>query len=351
MSCVQHVVIAEYIWLDAKACLRSKTKVFEHRSTFSELTQLNMPVWNYDGSSTGQAIGEYSELILQPRNIFRNPFSSYENAVLVLCDVYDNDGNPIESNTRHAANELFDKVKDQVPWFGIEQEYFIVGPGDIEKLFKGVQGRYYCSVGTGNAFYRHIAEEHLRACLEAGLTISGINAEVAPCQWEYQIGPCEGIDSGDQVWVSRWILERIAEYHGLRILWNPKPVSGNWNGSGCHTNFSTLGMRSDENGLEQIYTAIERLREKHSEHMEVYGDGNKERMLGEYETSKYNEFSFNPNTPVNRGQSIRICYDTINNGKGYFEDRRPASSMDPYIVTAKIAETVCLPKISEDDKK
>ena len=340
-------VIAEYIWLGGKGELRSKTKVL-HDFTLRELDAKYFPMWNYDGSSTAQAEGLNSELKLKPVAVYRNPFTNNCNiSYLVLCETLDKNEKPLETNTRAAAAELFGthKAKTEKPWFGIEQEYFIIGQeynhfrGDLDKL--GItQGQYYCSVGERNAFYRDVAEEHMNLCLKAGLKVSGINAEVAPCQWEYQIGPCEGIESGDQMWISRWIMERLSEKHNVYINWEPKPFPG-INGSGCHTNYSTESMRKD-NGLTVIYDAIEKLRLKHSEHMEVYGKDNDKRMSGQYETANYNYFSFNKDRSVDRGASIRVGYDTIKDRKGYFEDRRPASNMDPYLVTSKIFETTCM---------
>ena len=346
------VVVAEYIWLDAKKHLRSKTKVIHSDfgntmlpgygkspiKTAQELARY-FPNWNYDGSSTGQAEGLYSELLLEPVAVYNNPFMGGANHVLVLCETTDKDGNPLESNCRAWANKLFLAKKEEEPWFGIEQEYFILGK-DYQITGNEKQGRYYCSVGAQNTYYRKIAERHMEACIGAGLQISGINAEVAPCQWEYQIGPCEGITSGDELWVSRYLLERVAEMENAVILYHPKPWK-NINGSGCHTNYSTNSMR-EEGGLEKIYEAIDKLSKKHMEHMEEYGEENEKRMSGEHETSQYEKFSFNKERPVDRGASVRVGYETIKNGRGYFEDRRPASTMDPYLVTSKIFETTVL---------
>ena len=345
-------VVAEYIWLDAKKHLRSKTKVIygdlllpnlpgyggQSKKLAQELAQY-FPDWNYDGSSTGQAEGLNSELMLKPVAVYNNPFKGGANYVLVLCETIDKEGIALKSNYRSRANSIFSQKKEEEPWFGIEQEYFIVGK-EYKIMGREKQGRYYCSVGAQNTYYRKVAERHLEACISAGLHISGINAEVAPCQWEYQIGPCEGISSGDELWVSRYLLERVAEMEGVVILYDPKPFS-NLNGSGCHTNYSTNSMR-EEGGLDKIYEAIGKLSEKHMEHMAVYGEKNKERMSGEHETSKYDEFSFDPTRSVDRGASVRVGYETLKEKRGYFEDRRPASTMDPYLVTSKMFETTVL---------
>jgi len=361
-----YTVIAEYIWLGGTGELRSKTKIFSC-DKFVDADQYhidNYPNWNYDGSSTGQAEGTYSEVVLRPCTIYKNPFhikktnANITTSVLVLCDTYDKDGNPLPTNTRHNAAKTFssEKATEEKPWFGLEQEYFLfpLSP-DTMRRYHGPngeirsQGDFYCSVGATKAYNRAIAEDHMFACIDAGLNISGINAEVAPGQWEYQIGPCEGIKSGDQLWISRWLMERITEKYGVEVAWHPKPLEG-FNGSGCHTNYSTLSMRGGgkqtngkidvtENGIQYIFDAIRNLAANHKEHMKVYGEDNEKRMSGEYETANFDNFTFDINKSVDRGASIRIGYDTLNKQEGYFEDRRPASNMDPYLVTEKIFTT------------
>lgn len=335
--------VVEYIWIGGKYELRSKTRV--STKPCNDLEKLLVEDWNFDGSSTAQATGNDSEVIIKPRAKFIDPLRNNSNSFLVLCDTYDPKGEPLKQNNRVWANELFNKGLEEKPWYGIEQEYFIIDPKTNLPLGfdnSKKQGQFYCSAGAENAFGRKIAEEHLQACLIAGIKISGINAEVAPGQWEFQIGPCEGIESGDHLWVARYLLVRIAEKHGLTIDFEPKPVKGDWNGSGCHTNFSTENIREgkdNKTGLDFINEAIKKLSLKHKEHMEVYGSGNEERMTGLHETASYDKFSYGI---ANRGASIRIGNQNFNNKKGYFEDRRPSSNMDPYLVTGMLFKTICI---------
>ena len=339
--------VIEYIWIGGNQELRSKTRVI-HES----INSLNDFKWNYDGSSTEQADGTSSEIILLPVASFNNPLFKEEgiNSLIFLCETYNPDGTPAKNNTRSEAIEIFNKKIEEEPWYGMEQEYFMINPiNDLPIGFKqdGKQGQYYCSVGLENAFGRQIAEDHLKVCLKAGIQISGINAEVAPGQWEFQIGPCTGIDAGDHMIVARYLLLKVAENHGIKIDFSPKPIKGNWNGSGCHTNYSTKNMRDgskNKNGLEFIEEAILRLADNHEKHMFVYGEGNEKRMTGAHETANYATFTHGI---ANRGASVRIGNETYNNKKGYFEDRRPSSNFDPYIVSSKIFESTCLQESKE----
>jgi len=349
------ISIADYIWIDGNGGLRSKTRTIKTPNDgvipCIPSSIQSFPEWNYDGSSTGQATGSDSEVIIVPRAFFRSPFDNcLQHKYLVMCDTYKPDGTPLSDNNRHYAKEIFDKHIDKKPWYGLEQEYFMINPSTGRpggfpsdyQFLPNCQGQYYCSVGAGNAFGRMVAQEHYEKCLNVGIQLSGINAEVAPGQWEFQVGPVEGIHACDQLWVARYILLRIAEKHGIAITFEPKPVNGDWNGSGCHTNFSTEEMRygtlDGQNGIDHIHSAIEKLSKKHDEHMEVYGSGNELRMTGEHETSRYDTFTHGI---ANRGASVRIPNETVKNGKGYFEDRRPSSNCDPYLVCSKLLETVC----------
>ena len=330
-------MIAEYIWLGGDNELRSKTRVLKE-NVWGDISKV--PDWDYDGSSTKQADGSHSEVIIKPAAMFKDPFRG-GNDILVLCSTYRTDGTPLSNNHRDWAKRIFDANLDEEPWYGLEQEYFLFDINTNLPIFfdeHGEQGQYYCSVGSQNAFGRNIAEEHMQACLKAGVNISGINAEVAPGQWEYQVGPCIGIDAADQLWIARYILERISEKYGVYVCLDPKPLKGDWNGSGCHTNYSTKAMR-ESGGLIAIYEAIDRLRENHDEHMKVYGKDNEMRLTGKHETSSFHKFT---SGVANRNASVRIGNRTVKDGCGYFEDRRPSSNMDPYLVTAKIFETTVL---------
>ncbi|KAG2710802.1 hypothetical protein I3843_04G046000 [Carya illinoinensis] len=335
-------VIAEYIWIGGSGMdLRSKARTLP--GPVSDPSKL--PKWNYDGSSTGQAPGEDSEVILYPQAIFRDPFRGGNN-ILVICDAYTPAGEPIPTNKRHHAAKIFSHpdVAAEETWYGIEQEYTLLQKDVKWPLgwpvggYPGPQGPYYCGIGADKAWGRDIVDAHYKACLYAGINISGINGEVMPGQWEFQVGPSVGISAGDELWAARYILERITEIAGVVLSFDPKPIQGDWNGAGAHTNYSTKSMRND-GGFEVIKKAIGKLGLRHKEHIAAYGEGNERRLTGRHETADINTFLWGV---ANRGASIRVGRDTENAGKGYFEDRRPASNMDPYVVTSMIAETTLL---------
>ncbi|CCH01775.1 Glutamate-ammonia ligase [Fibrella aestuarina BUZ 2] len=327
----------EYIWLDGykpTQSLRSKTKI---EADFSGKLD-DCPMWSFDGSSTEQAPGGSSDCLLKP--VFICPDPQRKNGFLVMCEVLNADGTPHATNGRATIED-----DDNDFWFGFEQEYFLYNTetnkplGFPEEGEPGPQGPYYCSVGAKNAFGRNIIEEHLDVCLEAGLNVEGINAEVAPGQWEFQIFAKGAREAGDQIWVARYLLERIGEEYGVWINWHCKPlgVDADWNGSGMHANFSNSTLRTA--GSKEVYDTIcEAFRPVVKEHIEVYGADNHLRLTGKHETQSIDQFSFGIS---DRGASIRIPIATVERGwKGWLEDRRPNSAADPYKVAARIITTV-----------
>lgn len=338
-----------YIWLagkDAHHDIRSKDRTMYLTTEETLKHPKNLladgifPVWNFDGSSTGQARGLDTEILLKPVNAYPcclpRP-SSRIPWVLVLAECYFPNGEPTHDNSRALARKTFEKLPDEHPWFGLEQEFFIVTAngrpyGWPAHGFPCPQGPYYCSTGTHCSWGRKYVDQHYEVCLEMGLNVSGTNAEVTPGQWEFQVGPCEGIEMGDQLTVARWVLLRLLEEENLDVDYRAKPIQGDWNGSGLHTNFSTEATRA-ENGIKAIYEYIDRLR--HTIHKDIifYGPENNLRLTGMHETSKASEFSSGVGT---RGTSIRIPNSVASEGKGYMEDRRPAGDADPYLVTSRL---------------
>jgi len=326
----------EYIWLDGykpTQSLRSKTKIEKDFTGKLE----DCPQWSFDGSSTEQAPGGSSDCLLKPVFIVKDP--QRKDAYLVMCEVLNADGTPHVSNGRATIED-----DDNDFWFGFEQEYFLWDTATNKPLgfpsggFPGPQGPYYCSVGANNAFGREIVEEHLDAIIEAGLNVEGINAEVAAGQWEFQIFSKGAKAAGDQIWVARYLLERIGEKYGVAVNWHCKPLGAlDWNGSGMHANFSNSVLRTA--GSKETYDKIcEAFRPVVKEHIEVYGADNHLRLTGKHETASIHDFSYGVS---DRGASIRIPVVTVQRGwKGYLEDRRPNSAADPYKVAARIIKTV-----------
>ncbi|MQF99779.1 MAG: glutamine synthetase [SAR202 cluster bacterium] len=324
---------AEYLWLDGttpSARLRSKTKVIAD----GELP----PVWGFDGSSTQQASGDNSDVVLNPVLTVPDPIRGGNN-VIVMTETLLTDMTPHPTNTRAACAAASNKFASLDTWFGIEQEYtFFQGSSPLgwpSNGYPAPQGDYYCGVGADVIFGRDIVEEHMDACIAAGLHIAGINAEVMPGQWEFQIGPINTPQVADELWIARWLLSRIAEDFDVTVSLDAKPVQGDWNGAGAHTNFSTNQMREN---YEACVAAAEALGTNAAEHIANYGAGIEQRLTGKHETASYKDFSYGVS---DRGASIRIPWQVARDQKGYIEDRRPNANVDPYVSTRLIIETVC----------
>jgi glutamine synthetase len=327
----------EYIWLDGYEPvpnLRSKTKIasFEAAPALGQL-----PMWNFDGSSTRQAEGSSSDCLLQPVAVFPDP--ARKNAMLVMCEVLLPDGMPHPSNCRATIPD------DPGTWFGFEQEYFLYKGGAPlgfpDAGFPAPQGEYYTGVGFKNVgdIARQIVDEHIDLCLEAGINLEGINAEVAKGQWEFQIFGKGSKRAADEVWIARYLLLRLCEQYGVDINFHPKPLGAelDWNGSGMHTNFSTEHMR-EVGGQEYFEALMEAFAEAREQHISVYGPDNHLRLTGLHETAAIDEFTYGV---ADRGASIRIPHSFVTNGyRGYLEDRRPNSLGDPYSIAGRIIQTI-----------
>lgn len=327
----------EYIWLDGyrpEPNLRSKVKVIDTESWL--VTINNIPEWSFDGSSTKQAEGNYSDCILKPVRVYKNPLNKGSiPSYFVLCEVNYSDGTPHISNTR--ADVGYD---DGNLWFGFEQEYTIIKDGRPLGFpingYPEPQGKYYCGVGNEQVNGREFVDKHMEMCIEAGIDITGTNAEVLLGQWEYQVFSKGMLKSADDLWISRYILQRMSEEYGFKIEFHPKPVSGDWNGSGLHCNFSNRRMRED--GEEEYFNSIFRAFDvRHNLHINCYGSNNELRLTGKHETQSIDKFSWGIS---DRGASLRIPLSTSKEWKGYIEDRRPASNADPYKIVGIISETL-----------
>jgi glutamine synthetase len=328
---------AEYIWLDGTSptpLLRSKTKILKDGAT--------PPIWGFDGSSTEQATGEHSDCVLRPVFTCPDPIRGDDN-ILVLAEVLNaTDMKPHVTNTRALLEKTAKKFSKHGMIFGLEQEYTMLRldgtPYGFPKSgYPGPQGPYYCGVGIDRVVGRDIIELHTQACIDAGLLIEGTNAEVMPGQWEFQIGAADPLTVSDHLWVGRWLLQLIAEKYDVVVSFDAKPKKGDWNGAGCHTNYSTKAMRAD-GGAKVIEEACKKLAGKRELHIANYGYGIEERLTGKHETCSYKEFRWGPS---DRGASIRIPLSVTQTGKGYMEDRRPNANMDPYTVCRLIVETTC----------
>ena len=326
----------EYIWLDGYTPvpnLRGKTQLKDY-DAFPTLEQL--PLWGFDGSSTMQAEGHSSDCVLKPVALY--PDAARVNGVLVMCEVMMPDG-----VTPHSTNKRATILDDPGAWFGFEQEYFFYKDGRPlgfpESGYPAPQGPYYTGVGYKNVgdIARKMVDEHLDLCLAAGINHEGINAEVAKGQWEFQIFGKGSKSAADQMWVARYIMSRACEKYCIDIEWQCKPIKGDWNGSGMHSNFSTTHMR-EVGGKAYFEKLMAAFNEHRDEHIAVYGPDNHLRLTGLHETQSIDKFSYGL---ADRGASVRIPHSFVNSGyKGYLEDRRPNSAADPYLVAGRIIKTI-----------
>ena len=331
-----------YVWVGGNGELRSKSKTMDKPKINYVVKDLR--AWNFDGSSTGQSLTDNTEVIIKPQAIFKDPFR--KSGILVMCDTYLSDGTPHPTNHRAEAVKIFNKKLEEEPFFGLEQEFFIMKKGTKTPIGfpedgskPKPRGQYYCSVGASNCIGGEIMECFYRAALYAGIKVSGINSEVEIGQWEFQVGPCTGIEQGDHLLIARYILERVSEIFDVDINYDPKPVKGDFNGSGCHTNYSTKKMR-EKGGLKHILKAVKKLEENHEHMISVYGDeDNKERLTGKHETANWKQFSYGYGS---RNTTVRIGNEVKKQNKGYFEVRAVASNICPWKVTSEIFKTTCL---------
>lgn len=351
-----HLSQVTYIWIDGSCptqTLRSKVKILAVPDKEKKLLPKDCPQWNFDGSSTYQASGHDSDLILKPVCIVNDPILGKGN-FLALCEVLNPDSTPHSTNKRAKLVELMEKVRDEHdPWIGFEQEYTLFSGqqpfGWPERGYPAPQGPFYCGVGADEVFGRPLVEHHAKACIDAGIMIYGINAEVMPGQWEFQIGyrgiegeSADPLTVSDHLWLARWLLYRLGEDYNVSAKLHPKPVKGDWNGAGKHTNFSTKATRDPKNGMAAIEKAIKALSERHKEHIAVYGADLELRLTGKHETADISQFNAGVG---DRGASIRIPRPVALKGYGYLEDRRPGANANPYEVATVLVETICGVKV------
>lgn len=324
-------IVAEYIWIDGSGELRSKIRIISDKHVGLHM----LPTWTFDGSSTKQAPVDNSEVVLRPVAMYNNPF--HKGGLIVLCEtlMLDDNGKYIahQTNTRHLAADVFNAGWKYDPWFGLEQEYYIFEVGTrIPYKCNTSPGKYYCSTNSNYIRTRNFAEAHMDACIEAGLDIVGISAEKGPSQWKYRIGPILGICAADQLWVSRFVLCRLAEKFGVEICLDPKPLGTEWPGSACYTTFSTRQMRMPE-GHTHIRKMLDVLKKDHTEHVKICGEDTVKRLTGEHDTAMYNAFSWGIGR---RNVSVRIPKAVHIADCGYIEDRRPSANVDPYRICASL---------------
>lgn len=323
----------EYVWTGLENKIYSKVRILNEYSISLE----NIPIWNFDGSSTNHSNTDNSDIYLKPVKIYKHPFLDDKIcSYLVLCECLNNDMTPHKINYRDQLIKLEEKYKDKKYLFGIEQEYAV-----FEKTVNNMLSPYggysyeqtgYCATNGNNVFkkMRDLVVEHTLLCIKAGIKIFGNNLEVANSSAEFQIGTCDMITCCDDLIMARFILYVLSEKYDAIISLHPKPFGDNYNGSGCHTNLSSEDMRND---IKYIYEACEKLKLKHGENNKFFGDYNELRLTGKHETSDINHFSYGV---ADRTATVRIPLSVFNDQKGYMEYRFPASNLEPYLGINKL---------------
>eukprot|EP00440_Ansanella_granifera_P006899 gb/GFBE01007475.1/.p1 GENE.gb/GFBE01007475.1/~~gb/GFBE01007475.1/.p1 ORF type:complete len:390 (+),score=60.06 gb/GFBE01007475.1/:1-1170(+) len=353
MSLSQHgKVQAEYVWIDSDFWDGKSFDLCSKSLTLSDapMSLDELPIWAYSGDDN-------VDVVIVPRRIYKDPFRGGDN-IIVLADTYSEPdtcgqdfGAATKFNTRAACASVMEEAESigEDPWFGFEQEYYLLDRNTDWPLgwpagqYPDKDTAYYCAVGSTKAVARDVIESHYRACIFAGVMIGGINSEVAPAQWEFQVGPASGTQGADDLWMARYILQRICEEYDVGVTFDPKPVPKQA-GIGCHTNFSNMATRTKPGGLDAIKQQCERLRANHDKHIANYGIGNERRLTGKDDTAKMTDFSWGIG---DRSASIRIGCKVAHRDCGYYEDRRPAANMDPYLVSRLLVETALLKKASK----
>ena len=336
----------EYVWTDGYESPNLRSKVRYVTMATNPTKASDVPSWSFDGSSTQQADLSDSDLTLSPVKIYNNPFYSGDmRSYLVLCEVQNSKGKPHVSNTRADLRKTTDGIDGFA--IGFEQEYLLINPktrqpyhwptgvndaGEETVMFPAPQGRYYC--GTGDFVKgREFSDEHAEMCIAAGVDIGGTNAEVLLSQWEYQIGHTTPVDACDDLMIARYIAERLGEKYDAAINTVPKPFPGDdWNGSGCHINFSTPTFAAGKADSKYIDELLADVAEDHSDHIRSYGDGNTERLTGKNETPHIDDFEWGKG---DRSVAIRIPV-----GDTHLEDRRPGANINPYTAVNSLLKSL-----------
>lgn len=349
----EHRVVLEYVYVNhTKFELMTRTRVADVEPKSIE----DCPSWeSYMWNDVRQE--SFFEMILNPVAMFENPFFKSPHKI-VLCELMKTAKEPADINTRRTLEKTLKTLskKDQLkkaqkPWFGIEQEYFFTGDDGFPLSYEPKHYNYksiilFSKIGHPHALNigkeREFSNRHLMACIYAGVKIGGCTRENGPSQWEYQIGPCEGIDIGDHLHVSRFILHRLLENSGMNVNFKPVPVEGECMTSSGHLNFSTEGMRK-EDGIKIIKCAIDVLSKSDQEPLlrsydPSLTEENKERLNNTSGHWHPKMDVFVDDVANKEFTTIRIPPLVAKNGCGYFEDRRPSSKIDPYAAATAIVK-------------